>query len=58
MYRQPLIGAKTQHLWRGDVFRVSDNPYDRAYIRTADVPPPPKETRSARRQPIHTAPLR
>jgi hypothetical protein len=57
MYRQPLLGAKTEHLWRGDVFRVSDNPYDPAYVRTADVPPP-IEVRAATRRPIHSAPLR
>jgi hypothetical protein len=58
MYRQPLVGAKTQHLWRGDVFRVSDNPYDPAYIRTPDVPPASGERRAAIRGPMHTAPLR
>jgi hypothetical protein len=41
MYRQPLLEATGPHVWKGPVFKVSDNPYDPVYVRTADVPPQP-----------------
>jgi hypothetical protein len=60
MFRKPLVGVKTEHLWRGNVFQVSDNPYDPVYLRTPDVPPPPAATtaRAPRRLPILGPPLR
>ena len=63
MYRKPLVErvGKSQHLWQGDVFQVSDNPYDPVYLRSDGVPPPPQApttARAPRRLPVFGPPLR
>jgi hypothetical protein len=61
MYRQPLVGTKTPHLWQGPVFKVSDDPYDAAYLRTPDVPPQPSAAptiKTARRNLVPFGPPR